>query len=179
MRLTLGVAAAEWLIMLVPLTLVLLWVRGTPEMRAVATRAALAIGFALLANAIVALFWFSQRPFVVGLSENVLLHDADSSFPSDHATIMFTMAFVLVSAACTRSLGLALTVAALATAWARVYVGVHYPMDMLGAIGMAFVITRLSAMPASTQGVKAVLALAVPVYRRLFALPIRRGWARP
>jgi hypothetical protein len=52
-------------------------------------------------------------------------------------------------------------------------------MDMLGALVMAFAITRLSVLPKAAAGVKAVLALAVPVYRRLFALPIRRGWVRP
>ena len=178
-RLMTAVVAAEWLIMLVPATLVLMWLRGSPEVRAVALRAALAIGFALLANAIVALFWFSQRPFVIGLSENILQHDGDSSFPSDHATIMFTMAFVLVSSVHTRSVGIWLTLAALVTAWARVYVGVHYPLDMVGALLMAIAVTAMSVQPQARDAVRTMLALAVPVYRRLFALLIRRGWARP
>ena len=178
-RLMAAVAAAEWLILLVPATLVLMWLRGTPEVRAVATRAVLAVGFALLANAVVALVWFNQRPFVVGLAENILQHDGDSSFPSDHATIMFTMAFVLVSSVHTRSTGVWLTLAALATAWARVYVGVHFPLDMVGAMLMALAVTLLSKQPQSRDAVKAVLALAVPAYRRLFADMIRRGWVRP
>lgn len=178
-RLVTAVAAAEWLILLVPATLVLMWLRGAPEVRAVATRAVLSVGFALLANGIVALVWFSQRPFVVGLAENVLQHDGDSSFPSDHATIMFTMAFVLISSVHTRSVGIWLALAALATAWARVYVGVHFPLDMVGALLMALVVTVLSVQPQARDAVKAVLALAVPAYRRLFALPIRRGWVRP
>ena len=177
--LAVAVAAAEWLIMLVPATLILMWLRGTPEVRAVALRAALAVGFALLANGIVALFWFSQRPFVIGMAENILQHDGDSSFPSDHATIMFTMAFVLASSAHTRAAGIWLTVAALATACARVYVGVHFPLDMLGALLMAWTVTLLSVQPQACSAVKAVLALVVPAYRRLFAVPIRRGWIRP
>lgn len=178
-RLTGAVAAAEWLILLVPATLVMLWLRGTPDERAVATRAAFSIALALLANAIVALAWFQQRPFVVGLAENVLQHDADSSFPSDHATIMFTMGLVLVSSAACRGLGVVLTIAAMLTAWARVYVGVHYPLDMAGAGLMAALIARLSMLPQAAQGVKTVLAVAVPLYRRIFAEPIRRGWVRP
>ncbi|HEY1043645.1 MAG TPA: phosphatase PAP2 family protein [Telluria sp.] len=179
MRLFMAVAMAEWLIMLVPLTLVLMWLRGTPEVRAIALRAALAVALALLVNGMLAVVWFNERPFVLGLSENVLNHDADSSFPSDHATIMFTMAFVLFSCAPTRVIGAWLTVAALATALARVYVGVHFPLDMIGALLMALAVTMLSVRPGSHDAVKAVLALAVPVYRRLFAVPIRRGWVRP
>ncbi|MFD2364915.1 phosphatase PAP2 family protein [Pseudoduganella sp. GCM10020061] len=178
-RLMLAVAAAEWLIMLVPTMLALMWLRGTPEVRAVAMRAALAVAFALLANGIVALVWFSQRPFVVGLAENILQHDGDSSFPSDHATIMFTMAFVLLSSVHTRALGLWMLLAALATAWARVYVGVHFPLDMAGALLMALGVAALSTQPQARGAVKAVLALTIPVYQRLFSLAIRRGWARP
>lgn len=178
-RLTGAVAAAEWLILLVPATLVMLWLRGTPDERAVATRAALSVALALLLNGLVALFWYQQRPFVVGLAENVLHHDADSSFPSDHATIMFTMAFVLASSVACRGLGVVLAMAALLTAWARVYVGVHYPLDMAGAALMAAAVARLSMLPQAAQAVRAVLAVAVPMYRRIFAEPIRRGWVRP
>lgn len=178
-RLSLGVATAEWLVLLVPMALLLLWIRGNAEMRAVALRASLAVSCALLANWVIGQFWYNPRPFVVGMSQNVLQHAADSSFPSDHATFMFTVAFVLVSFAATRAAGVLLCTAALATAWARVYVGVHYPLDMVGAMLMAACMARLVQHERVTVAVAQVLALVQPFYRRLLAEPIRRGWLRP
>ena len=178
-RLSLGVAAAEWLILLVPLALVLLWVRGTALSRNVVLRAGLATSCALLANWAIGQVWFNPRPFMVGLADNVLQHAPDSSFPSDHATIMFSVAFVLVSSAATRAAGAVLCVTALATAWARVYVGVHYPLDMAGAMLMAVSMSRLVQQPRVALACARLLALVEPHYRRLLAEPIRRGWLRP
>jgi membrane-associated phospholipid phosphatase len=63
------------------------------------------------------------------------------SFPSGHATTSFACATVLAFAVPRRRLPLLLLAAAIA--WSRVYVGVHYPLDVLAgallgaAIGMA------------------------------------------
>jgi undecaprenyl-diphosphatase len=94
---------------------------------------------------------------------------------------MFTMAVVLAASRAEggRRFGQWLLPLAAATAWARVYLGVHYPMDMLGALVVAGVVAAL----ANTRAV-AVLCQAVQrpmemVYRRVLAAPIARGWLRP
>ncbi|GAA2755513.1 phosphatase PAP2 family protein [Actinopolymorpha rutila] len=58
----------------------------------------------------------------------------DSSFPSDHATMAgaVTAGLFLVS----RRLGLVSLVAALAMAFSRVYVGAHYPGDVLAGLAV-------------------------------------------
>jgi len=43
---------------------------------------------------------------------------------------MFTVAFMLIADRRLRAIGLAVLAMAVATAWARVYVGVHFPMDV-------------------------------------------------
>lgn len=178
-RLSVGVAAAEWLVLLAPLVLVLLWVWGNAQSRTVVLRAGLATGGALLANWLIGQVWFNPRPFMVGMVDNVLHHAADSSFPSDHATFMFTIAFVVVSSAATRAAGVVLCVTAAVTAWARVYVGVHYPLDMVGAMLMAALMASLVHQAPVELACARVLALVEPLYRRLLAEPIRRGWLRP
>jgi undecaprenyl-diphosphatase len=62
---------------------------------------------------------------------------SDPSFPSGHAATSFACALVLAAAA--PRLAAPLFVLAAAIAFSRVYVGVHYPLDILGgaALGLA------------------------------------------
>ncbi|MGZ3183765.1 MAG: phosphatase PAP2 family protein [Telluria sp.] len=175
----LGTLCAEWLIMLVPLMLVLMWMSGAGPLRTTALRALVAAGIALALNGALGHLWFHPRPFMLGLAENVLHHDPDSSFPSDHGTIMFTIAFVLLSQPLARLLGWTMLAAAIGTAWARVYLGVHWPLDMAGAAVMAAFVTMLTSTSALRSLCQFILSLAEPTYRRLCAHPIRRGWLRP
>ena len=66
-----------------------------------------------------------------------IAHAATSSFPSNHLTAQWVIAGVLLLDRRTRPWGLIVAVLGLPMAWARVYLGVHYPSDMLGALGVA------------------------------------------
>lgn len=71
------------------------------------------------------------RPFLRYPSPPPLVHVArDQSFPSGHAAIAFACATVLTSVR--PRLGPWLFLLAAAIAWSRIYVGVHYPLDVLG-----------------------------------------------
>jgi len=69
------------------------------------------------------------------------------SFPSGHATVSFACATVL--AASVPRLRVPLYLLAAAVAWSRVYVGVHYPLDVLAgaALGLALGRLALRALP--------------------------------
>lgn len=77
-----------------------------------------------------------QRPFVLGLAPGYIVHSASGSLPSTHATVMFFIAAALVLRGELRRVGWGLFVLAALTGWSRVYVGVHFPMDI--AAGMLF-----------------------------------------
>lgn len=75
------------------------------------------------------------RPFTVVPDALVLVHrSVDATFPSDHATMAgaTAVAVLLVS----RRLGALAVVAALAMAATRVYVGAHYPGDVLAGLAL-------------------------------------------
>jgi undecaprenyl-diphosphatase len=180
-RLSGAVLAAEWLILLVPVVLMLMWLSGATVLRQVAVRATLAVAAGLTINAACGLLWFHPRPFMAGVGHTFLQHAADSSFPSDHATIMFTVALVLAlsEAPGARRLGRLMLPVALAVAWARVYLGVHYPLDMGGALAVALLVTLLSGSRPAQAACTAVVSVVEAVYRRLLAAPIAHGWLRP
>ncbi|MFN2467908.1 MAG: phosphatase PAP2 family protein [Gaiellaceae bacterium] len=69
--------------------------------------------------------------------EPLLRVPADPSFPSGHATMSFACALLLTWSR--PRLAPFLFALAAAVAWSRVYVGVHYPLDVLGgaALGLA------------------------------------------
>jgi undecaprenyl-diphosphatase len=75
-----------------------------------------------------------ERPNVRYAEPEPLLHPPDSqSFPSGHAATSFAAATVIAAAA--PRLRVPLYVLAALIAWSRVYVGVHYPLDVIaGAI---------------------------------------------
>jgi undecaprenyl-diphosphatase len=180
-RLAGALFAAERLILLVPLALMLLWISGNTAQRAAAVRACLATVCALAVNAVFGLLWFHPRPFMAGVGHTFMRHAPDSSFPSDHASIMFTVALVLASshAARARRIGARLLPVAAVVAWSRVFLGLHYPMDMIGALLLSLLMVTL----AYSRGADALCANLVPrmesVYRRALAMPISRGWLRP
>lgn len=71
-------------------------------------------------------------------------HAATSSFPSLHATFLFSLALPLLAMHGSRSIGLMVFVSGITVAWARIFVGVHYPFDMAGAVVTAAMATAVA-----------------------------------
>jgi undecaprenyl-diphosphatase len=111
--------------------------------RAVAQRAAVAAG-ATVAVALVIAHFVSvavdrPRPFVAHAASihPFLTHAADPSFPSDHSTAAFAIAVAV--ALRQRNWGAILIVLAAVVAAGRVFLGLHYPTDVIAgaALGTA------------------------------------------
>jgi undecaprenyl-diphosphatase len=94
---------------------------------------------------------------------------------------MFTVALALASSGIenARRLGTWMMPVAIVVAWSRVFLGVHYPMDMVGALGVSLFIVALFNTRAATAACAAIVPALESVYRRVLAMPIARGWLRP
>jgi undecaprenyl-diphosphatase len=107
-----------------------------PRTRSVALRAAVAVACALTLNAFIGVVWERSRPFAAGAGQAWVSHAANGSFPSHHLTAQWVVAGVLLLDRRTRVWGLLFGLLGLPMAWARIYLGVHYPSDMMGAFAM-------------------------------------------
>ncbi len=163
----LGQAVAEALaiapLLLVPVLLTCLWVWGPPARRA----ALIATGCAVFAgqgiNLTLGLLWFEPRPFMVGIGHTWLEHVADNGFPSDHATVAWSLGLGLVLTGGSYRWGAIACLAGVAAGWARVFLGVHFPIDVLASI------------PAGLLAATFARA-ALPPIRRWVAPPVERSY---
>jgi undecaprenyl-diphosphatase len=171
-------ALAEWLIYSIPLLLAGLWLWGGHERRAAALTAALSVAFALACNQLVSLQWPHPRPFMIGLGHNFLAHKPEASFPSDHATVFFTLGLALIWASLRKTGALMLALAVL-VGWARVYLGVHFPFDIAGGLLVATASSWVIALLLNhgPLGARTLIWLE-SLYRRLFSVPIAKGWCQ-
>ena len=128
----LATIAAKYLILLVPVHIALIGAGGTRAMRFMALTAILALCVAVTVNQIIGLVAYTPRPFLIGLGHTLIEHRPSSSFPSNHGTVLFTYMAVLSFFGIWR-LAAAFAGLGLLVAWSRIYLGVHFPLDMAGA----------------------------------------------
>ncbi|MGH7922409.1 MAG: phosphatase PAP2 family protein [Candidatus Dormibacteraceae bacterium] len=172
---TLMVAAASWA-EVVFAAVVVVWflfgmIRVSRREKLGAVTALLAAGGALLVNLVLSHLYFHSRPFVAhpGVVHLLLNHARDNSFPSDHAAGAFAVSVVLV--AYRRRLGVVAIVASAWVAYARVYVGDHYPLDVLvgaadGIIAAILLLTILRVLPTVVAGAADHILVAVHLQPR-------------
>ena len=95
--------------------------------------AGVAIGAVILSRLvlteIIHWLWFRPRPFIDHAVNSLLAHENTGSFPSGHAAFFFALA--MATYFFNRRAGQWLFAAATLISIARVYVGVHYPLDIL------------------------------------------------
>ncbi|MCP1313909.1 MULTISPECIES: phosphatase PAP2 family protein [unclassified Halomonas] len=175
---TIATLCASDIILVVPALLVLGWLLGDDASRRPLFEAFVATLLALGVSGAIGALWPMPRPFMVPVGEYLLEHAATPAFPSNHLTIMLTMAFSLTLHDRTRRLGHALLVAAVPVAWARVYLGVHFPRDMIGALMLAPTMAALTGLGRAWLVTPPYERVVLRCHRTLFAPLIARGWVR-
>ncbi len=171
-----AIFTADYLIYLVPVILMCMWLWGDHARRNLAIKACLVVMIALGVNQVIGLVWQHPRPFMIGLGHAYMQHAPDSSFPSDHATVFAGIALTLLFARA-RWLGSLTLLMGLCVAWARVFVGIHFPLDMLGALVVGGVVLA-GVSPIWHRNGAMCTQLAEHLYRIVMARPIAWGWVR-
>lgn len=113
------------------------WLRGNYDTKKQILKAFIFTSIAILISQCISHVYYHPRPFVMEVGRTLIYHAPNGSFPSDHMLIFSTIAFSYLFSA-QRKLGIFLLIMAWLVAWSRVYLGVHFPLDMLGAFLLAF-----------------------------------------
>lgn len=172
---------AKRLILLFPLFTVACWFWGAkPDMtrqRAFVCKTAFALIIGLAISWLIGLIAPHDRPFMLGIGTNFLDHKPTPSFPSNHGTIVFTFVFAFLFWLRTW-VGLLMLVPAIMIAWSRIYLGVHWPLDMVGAFILGIIACGLAQIAWTVAGNK-IQAPLTHLYQLVFAVLIRKGWLQP
>lgn len=134
---------SDKVVYIIALGMIIAWVRKSVAFRFALLDVTVSIILALIFSWIIGAIWYHPRPFEIGLGQKFIEHATDSSFPSDHATLLFSVALPLLAQTISRTWGITVLAMSLSVAWARVYLGVHFPFDMIGALIVAGISTAI------------------------------------
>jgi undecaprenyl-diphosphatase len=123
------IVTAQYTPVLLALLLALLYLSFREKSQRAAILSGISVLMALGIGQVIG--WIVNRPRPYFFATHVLIgRTVDSSFPSDHATLAFALAMLLWYYH--KNLSLSLLALAVLLSFARVYVGAHYPTDVLG-----------------------------------------------
>lgn len=136
---------ANYLIFLVPLISMILFFRSKDARNRKAVLLyflAFIVGFILLK--LLGLFIYEPRPFMTLGTKPLISFSTDDSFPSDHTLVMSIITFSYFYYR--TKIRWALLIMTVWVGLSRIYVGVHYPLDILGGLLLGAIAVYLSVL---------------------------------
>lgn len=152
------------------------WLRGSSEIKTGIIKAAIFTAITLSISEVLSAVLNTPRPFVMEVGRTLIEHAPTGSFPSNHMSIFSGIAFAYYFSA-QRDLGRILLWTAWLVAWSRVYVGVHFPIDMVGAFLIALAV-NLAGLPLWWKYENKIMSFIFSIHQFLFKPFIRMGWIR-
>ena len=167
---------AHDLVYLFLLIFAIAWFRGSYEVKTGIIKAFIFTAITLLMSEVLSAVLNTPRPFVIDVGRTLIEHAPTGSFPSNHMSIFSGIAFAYYFSP-QRDLGRILIWTAWLVAWSRVYVGVHFPIDMLGAFLMAITV-NLAGLPLWWKYENQIMNFILGIHYWLFSPLIRMGWIK-
>ena len=152
------------------------WLRGNYDTKKQILKAFIFTSIAILISQCISHVYYHPRPFVMEVGRTLIYHAPNGSFPSDHMLIFSSIAFSYLFSA-QRKLGIFLLVMAWLVAWSRVYLGVHFPLDMLGAFLLAFALNFFGLKLWNLYKDK-IMQWALTIHFYLFKPLIQKGYIK-
>ncbi|WP_312333289.1 phosphatase PAP2 family protein [Acinetobacter variabilis] len=167
---------AHDLVYLFLLIFAITWLRGSREIKTGIIKAAIFTAITLSISEVLSAVLNTPRPFVMEVGRTLIEHAPTGSFPSNHMSIFSGIAFAYYFSA-QRDLGRILLWTAWLVAWSRVYVGVHFPIDMMGAFVIALAV-NLAGLPLWWKYENKIMNFIFSIHQFLFKPFIRMGWIK-
>jgi len=152
------------------------WLRGNYDTKKQILKAFIFTSIAILISQCISHVYYHPRPFVMEVGRTLIYHAPNGSFPSDHMLIFSSIAFSYLFSA-QRKLGTFLLIMAWLVAWSRVYLGVHFPLDMLGAFLLAFALNFFGLKLWNLYKDK-IMQWALTIHFYLFKPLIQKGYIK-
>ncbi len=139
---TLSIFAANYLwYAIMGIAVVYFLMQSRPRQKRMLIFAALVLPLVYIVSLIGGALYDDPRPFVAGHFTPLIPHKPSNGFPSDH--VLWSAATAAIIFPNNKYLSLILWLLAVLVGASRVYVGVHHPIDILGSIAMAVVVTSI------------------------------------
>ncbi len=155
------IAFARYSPVVYAIALALLWLTWKQRNQRAALLAGISALVALGLGQIVGHAFPRDRPYLAHHVSLLITHSPDTSFPSDHTTLAFAIAVAVWQF--NRRAGIALLIFGMLVAVARVYVGAHYPGDVVGGAVLgavtSLIVLRLFKAPVLRRALDRVFEL--------------------
>lgn len=139
---TLSIIAANYLwYVIIGISVVYFLIQPRPEQKRMLILAALALPLIYLVSILGAGLYDDPRPFAVNHFVPLITHKANNGFPSDH--VLWSAAAAAIIFPSNKYLSVILWLLTILVGASRVYVGVHYPIDIVGGIVIAIAVAAL------------------------------------
>ncbi|WWO95602.1 MAG: undecaprenyl-diphosphate phosphatase [Candidatus Dasytiphilus stammeri] len=172
---------AKYLIYIIPLLVIFLWFWSADHSiyyyRQIVLKSILTIVIALLISSCIRQYFPHPRPFQQGLGYLFIKHSLTSSTPSNHGTVIFSFALSFLWGARLLWMGVVLFMIGIILAWSRIYLGLHWPLDMIIALLVALIGCFLAQYVWSICGIR-LFNWILKIYRYYFYFLIRKGWIK-
>ncbi|MGB4812011.1 MAG: phosphatase PAP2 family protein [Methylophilaceae bacterium] len=176
LTINLAIILADYVIFLLPIYLMITWLFGNNSKKEIVLKSVCVTLISLGIAQIIVFVYPHPRPFMMGVGRTLITHASVPSFPSDHMTVFSSIAITYLMARY-YAIGLTISVVGIFVAWSRVYLGVHFPFDMIGAV-LVSLFVAIAIQPVWKKSGSALTGIAITTHQKVFNLPIKNGWIK-